>query len=862
MQQYLGIKAEYPHTLLFYRMGDFYELFFEDAEVAAQLLGITLTARGHSAGAPIKMAGIPYHAAEQYLAKLVKLGRAVAICEQVGEVTGKAPVERKVVRIITAGTLSDAALLEDKQDNFVLSVVMQREQLALAWLSVSSGQFCVQTCSVADFSAELERIQPREIIYSDQDIPLRTALDQIARVSLAEVALPSWQFVHESAKKRLCQHFNVVDLSVFALQDSPLAVIAAGVLLQYVQQTQGQNLSHIQSLQRQSRADFVCLDATTRRNLEMSRTIRGESSPTLFSTLDGCSTYMGSRLLQHWLHHPLRDITAIQARQQSIADLLSHQSYSAVLAALKSVADVERISARIALQTARPRDLSGLRFTLQALPAIYATLPNDVGLLGVIADALRIDCPLLTLLEQAILPEPAHLIREGGVIADGYDADLDELRGLQSNCGAFLQELEQTERLRTGISTLKVEYNRVHGFYIEVSHAQVEKIPEDYRRRQTLKNAERYITPALKAFEDKALSANERALALEKQLYQQLLQHLQSSLPRLKQLAHALSTLDVLANLAQIAATQNYSCPQFVPNQADIFIKNGRHPVVEAQLRQQQQTRFIANDTLLLQPTRFLLITGPNMGGKSTFMRQTALIVLLAHCGSFVPADRAILPIVDRIFTRIGASDDLAGGRSTFMVEMTETAHILHHATANSLVLMDEVGRGTSTFDGLALAWAIARQLIEKNRCFTLFATHYFELTRLAQDFEAVMNVHLEAVEHQEKIVFLHSVQTGPASQSYGLQVAQLAGVPNSTIKLARRYLQVLENQGMGQAGQGDLFAQLAFLPEEPEHPAPLVAPHPMLLELQGLDLEGFNARQALDLLYQWQLKWGVVESC
>ncbi|MDC7716993.1 DNA mismatch repair protein MutS [Vogesella sp. DC21W] len=831
MQQYLALKRDHADKLLFYRMGDFYELFYDDAEKAARLLDITLTARGASGGQPVKMAGIPYHAAEGYLARLVKMGESVAIAEQIGDpATSKGPVERKVVRIVTPGTLTDAALLDDKRDNLVLAVNMHKGTLGLAWLSLASGEFKVMQTSVEELHSELERLKPAELLLADD-----TGLAVFDSLGTPRKKLPPWQFDTESSTLALTRHFGTRDLAGFGADTLPVAVGAAGALLEYVKSTQGVNPAHIAQLSVEEPGELIRMDAATRRNLELTETIRGEASPTLASLLDTCATSMGSRMLRHWLHHPIRRHDKLLRRQQAVRALLAaHQD---IHTQLREVADIERITARVALRTARPRDLAALRDSLRALSgvkAIAATL--DAPLLAELVQLLPADSPVESLLATAILPEPATFLRDGGVINHGYHADLDELRAIQTDCGDFLLALELREKERTGISTLKVEFNRVHGFYIEVSKAQSDKVPDDYRRRQTLKNAERYITPELKTFEDKALSAQDKSLALEKQLYEAVLDQLAPHISELKLMAQAVAGLDVLAAFAERAQTNHYVQPLFV-NETRLEIIGGRHPVVEAEVE-----RFIANDTRLAAERKLLLITGPNMGGKSTYMRQNALITLLAHIGSFVPAERAVLGQIDRIFTRIGASDDLAGGRSTFMVEMTETANILNNATDKSLVLMDEVGRGTSTFDGLALAWAIARALIEKSRAYTLFATHYFELTSLAGEYNSVANVHLSAVEHKDRIVFLHHVEDGPASQSYGLAVAQLAGVPPKVIREARRYLTELENESAARA-QPDLFSTPVVIQHEPE-------PHPAVELLADTDVDDLTPRQALELLY------------
>jgi len=878
MQQYLRIKAEHTDKLLFYRMGDFYELFHDDAVRVAKLLDITLTQRGASNGSPIKMAGVPYHAVEQYLARLVKMGESVAICEQIGDpATSKGPVERKVVRIVTPGTVTDSALLEEKRDNLLLALHQSRNEIGMAWLSLASGKFFIAEVDARQLPAELERLQPSEILIAE-------GVSAPQCRNAANKSLPEWHFDRDTAHRALCQQFGTRDLAGFGCDDFTHGLAAAGALLGYAKLTQGQSIAHIRAAQVYHADEYVRMDAATRRNLEITQTLRGEPAPTLLSLLDTCATNMGSRQLAHWLHHPLRDRGVLQARLEAVEQLQfpspasgggaggegtlsaaplsplgAKELYRSVHEYLKPCVDVERITARIALRSARPRDLSGLRDTLLTLPQLHAELSrvgssaahaethdaNRVGtetcppydLLDRLADALQADTALVELLQKTLKEEPSSVLREGGVIADGFDTELDELRGIQTNCGDYLLELEIRERARTGIDKLKVEYNRVHGFYIEVSFANADKVPDDYRRRQTLKNVERYITPELKAFEDKALSANDRALAREKFLYEQLLDQLAPFIPQLQRIAAAIAELDVLATFAERAATLNFSAPRF-SDDAQLVIRQGRHPVVEAQVEQ-----FTPNDTTLNDARRMLLITGPNMGGKSTYMRQVAIIALLAHVGCFVPAQEAVLGEIDQIFTRIGASDDLASGRSTFMVEMTEAANILHNATDRSLVLVDEIGRGTSTFDGLALAYAIARHLLELNCSYTLFATHYFELTRLAEEFKQLANVHLAAVEHQHSIVFLHSVNEGAASQSYGLQVAALAGVPNSVIRNAKKQLVKLEQNSAAQNPQGDLFTAAPEAPEPEEHP--------LLSALRDLQPDEMSPKEALERIYQ-----------
>ena len=842
MQQYLRIKAEHRGILLFYRMGDFYELFFEDAEKAARLLDITLTTRGQSAGQPIRMAGVPYHAVEQYLAKLVRLGESVVICEQVGDpATSKGPVERAVARIVTPGTLTDAALLDEKRNTLLLAVYTTRQLAGLAWINLASGEFRVCEVAPGRLASTLERIRPAEII-----APEGLALGFTAEVALTRQ--PDWHFDVEAAGRELRAHFATTSLAGFGADGLRPAIAAAGALLRYARATQTRALPHLRALIVERDATFLGLDMATRRNLELTETLRGQAAPTLYSLLDNCITSMGSRLLRHALHHPLRDPAIPAARHAAVAMLLDDggRTLRDLRQAMRGFADIERIAGRIALYSARPRDLSSLRDSLQRLPELRTLLAAAaaVPLLAELSAQLATPDAALDLLNRAILPEPAALIRDGGVIANGFDPDLDELRALNDNCGAFLVELEARERARTGIANLKVEYNRVHGFYIEVSNANATRVPDDYRRRQTLKNAERYLTPELKTFEDKALSAQDRALGREKLLYDGVLTALQGDLPQLQQVAQAIASLDLLAGFAATAQLRDYCRPLF-SSEPGLLIEGGRHPVVEDQLDGGET--FIANETRLADERRLLLITGPNMGGKSTYMRQTALIALLAHVGSYVPATRAVLGPLDQIFTRIGAADDLAAGRSTFMVEMTESAAILHHASEHSLVLMDEVGRGTSTFDGMALAFAICRHLLEKNRCLTLFATHYFELTLLANEYASLANVHLDAIEHGEHIVFLHAVEDGPANQSYGIQVAALAGIPAAVVKAARRQLREFEQRASINPLQPDLFAT-ALADAADARAAPI---HPAVERLHAIDPDRLTPREALDALYE-----------
>ena len=831
MQQYLRIKGEHPDILVFYRMGDFYELFYDDAERGSRLLDITLTQRGASAGAPVKMAGVPVHSVEQYLAKLVKLGESVAICEQIGDpATSKGPVDRQVTRIVTPGTLTDPALLDDKADNVLLCLHRDKSSVGLAWLSLASGRLRVAEVAPQALDNELRRIDPAEVLISNEAV----------LEGYFVTRLPPWQFDVDSGKKRLLKQLGAASLAGFGCEDLTLAIGACGALLEYAGKTQGQALAHVTAVSAERAGEYVRLDAATRRNLELTETLRGEPAPTLFSLLDECATGMGSRLLRHWLHHPLRDRPALMARHEAVACL--DKRFSEVQSVLRQVADVERITARLALKSVRPRELAGLRDTLKLLPALVDALPGLSPLLLKLKGDLATPPDCLDLLSKGLQADPAARIQDGGVIAEGYSAQLDELRGLQSNAGEYLVSMEMRERERTGIPNLRVAYNSVHGYYIEVTNSSIEKmrgsLPDDYRRRQTLKNAERYITPELKAFEDKALSARDRALSLEKALYEELLEQLQKYLVELQRIARALAQTDVLCSFSASALKRNYARPQFV-DELVLEIEAGRHPVVEAQIE-----HFIANDCRLSPTRRLLLITGPNMGGKSTYMRQVALIALMAHIGAFVPARAARIGPLDQIFTRIGAADDLAGGRSTFMVEMTESASILHNATERSLVLMDEVGRGTSTFDGLALAWAIAKHLIEKNKSLNLFATHYFEMTRLALDYKEVANVHLDAVEHKDSVVFLLAVEEGPASQSYGLQVAGLAGVPKGVIRQAKKYLQLLEDSSVARGGQSDLFMETSPVQSEPE-------PDALRTELEKINPDELSPREALELLYR-----------
>ena len=856
MRQYLKIKGEHPNELVFYRMGDFYELFYEDAKKAAELMDITLTARGQSGGSPIPMAGIPYHSAEGYIARLVRAGQSIAICEQIGDpATSKGPVERKVVRIVTPGTLSDDAFLEDRRDNLLVAIYSHREQFGFASLDISSGRFTVSELDdLEGLQGELQRLRPAEILISE-DFPYQDVLDGYTGIRRQG----PWLFESDTARRVITQQLQVRDLTGFGCEDLTLAICAAGCLLQYAKETQRTALPHIRKLSRERREEAVILDATSRRNLEIDTNLMGGTQHTLAWVMDRTATAMGGRQLRRWLNRPLRDITVVEQRQQAVSALLDGFHYEPVHDLLKSIGDIERILARVALRSARPRDLARLRDAFLSLPDLQNALTpvsshHVVRLATIISEYPE----LSDLLERAIIDNPPVVIRDGGVIREGFDDELDELRNISENAGQFLLDVETRERERTGISTLKVGYNRVHGYYIEITRTQSGQAPVDYIRRQTLKNAERFITPELKEFEDKALSAKSRSLAREKALYDEVLETVAAELAPLQDAAQALAELDVLSNFAERATSLRFNAPEF-SDTPGFDIEEGRHPVVEQLL----SDPYVPNDLLMDQQRRMLVITGPNMGGKSTYMRQAALIALLAYTGSYVPANRVVIGPLDRIFTRMGSSDDIAGGRSTFMVEMTETANILHNATEYSLVLMDEVGRGTSTFDGLSLAWATAEHLAKHIRCYTLFATHYFELTQLADDLEHAVNVHLTATEHDDTIVFLHNVHDGPASQSYGLQVAKLAGVPQDVIRNAREQLSHLEG---GAAPTRPATDHTAMAPAEPEkQPRSARVSEPVMqadmfasLEpskveecLADLDVDGLTPRDALNRLYE-----------
>ncbi|MES1927569.1 DNA mismatch repair protein MutS [Salinisphaera sp. T31B1] len=840
MRQYLAIKDDYPHMLVFYRMGDFYELFLDDAVRAAELLDITLTARGESGGRSIAMAGVPYHAAESYLARLIALGESVAICEQMeAPGTQKGPVRREVVRVVTPGTVTDDALLDARRANLIVALAPARRAIGIAVLELARGDFAVT--EVADetaLAAELARLAPREIVVAEG-----TSLD-LAGVETAITERPAWLFDAVSARRKLEAFFDVAQLDAYGCADLPRAIAAAGALIDYVETTQQAALPHISSLRTYAITDTLILDGTTRRNLEIEFSSTGDSRHSLVGLLDRCATPMGARALRRWLAEPQRQFDILRHRHQAI-DTLAQGAHADLHERLREIPDVERIATRIALGSARPRDLSGLSRALQALPDLKQRLAGlDAPLIAALNEQLDTVPDVRELLVRALVETPPVVVRDGGVIARGYDTELDELRALSANADGYLAELETRERQRTGVETLKVGYNRVHGYYIEMGRTHADKAPIDYQRRQTLKAVERYITPELKGFEDKVLSARERALAREKALYAELVESLAGHLPRLQAIAAGLAHLDVLCGLTRCALDYRWVAPTLV-DAPGIRIKGGRHPVVE----QFADHPFVANDTVLDDECRLLLITGPNMGGKSTYMRQTALIVLLAHIGSFVPADAATIGPLDRIFTRIGAGDDLSAGQSTFMVEMSETAQILHHATEASLVLLDEIGRGTSTYDGLALARAVAERLARHNRAYTLFATHYFELTQIADQWPASQNAHFEVADYrsggEERLVFLHAIRPGPASRSFGLQVASLAGVPRGVIRQAKKHLDELEAQSRAEAGpQMGLFEAAAPDPAVPVEDALRDA-------LAELDCDDLTPRQALEALYR-----------
>ncbi|MFT6028875.1 MAG: DNA mismatch repair protein MutS [Oleiphilaceae bacterium] len=861
MQQFFRIKRDHPSEILFYRMGDFYEMFYDDAKIAANILDITLTARGKSDGDPIPMAGIPYHAAENYIAKLVRSGYSVAVCEQTGDpATSKGPVERQVARVVTPGTLTDEAFLDSKKDNILCAIDFDHdEHFGLAYIDLSVGRFCIlEAENLGALLSELQRIRPAEILISD-DFPYETALENYSGIRRQA----PWLFDHESSLEQLIRQFKTKDLSGFGCQDMLLAINAAGCLIQYAKDTQRNQLPHITSLSKETRSEYIMLDAASRKNLEIDTNLSGETKHTLAWIMDACKTPMGSRLLRRWLNQPLRDRSIIKSRQDAVEALTANYYFDAIQESLKHIGDVERILSRVALRSARPRDLSRLRDSLERLPKIQSELKIFKGeKLTELSCSISVHPECCDLLSKAIVENPPVTTRDGGVIAEGFDEQLDEFRNLSDNAGQFLIDLETREKQKTGLSSLKVGYNRVHGYYIEISKLQSANAPTEYLRRQTLKNAERFITPELKEFEDKALSSKSRALSREKALYEEIIDHLNTIFVPLQLTARSLAELDVLTNFAERAQNLNLSKPHFCSDN-NLFIQQGRHLIVE----QLSSAPFVPNDVVLNNDRKMLIITGPNMGGKSTYMRQIALIVILAHTGSFIPAEDAMIGEIDQIFTRMGSADDTAGGRSTFMVEMTETANILNNATEQSLVLMDEVGRGTSTFDGLSLAWSSATFLAQKLKSYSLFATHYFEMTQLEEEYKNCINVHLSATEHDDKIVFLHNVLEGAASQSYGLQVAKLAGVPESVINNAKEILKKLESQDI----QKHTITTQEYNDASPQkneakkankelkqtdpitHQNDLFASNVSEVELKisKINLDELTPRQALDMLYQ-----------
>jgi DNA mismatch repair protein MutS len=861
MQQFFKIKRDHPSEILFYRMGDFYEMFYDDAKVAANILDITLTARGKSDGDPIPMAGIPYHAAENYIAKLVRSGYSVAVCEQVGDpATSKGPVERQVMRIVTPGTLTDEAFLDSRRDNILCAIDFNHnENFGLAYIDLSVGRFCIlEAENLGALLSELQRIRPAEILISD-DFPYETALENFSGIRRQG----PWLFDHESSLEQLIRQLKTKDLSGFGCQDMHLAINAAGCLIQYAKDTQRNQLPHITSLSKETRSEYIMLDSASRKNLEIDTNLSGETKHTLAWIMDACKTPMGSRLLRRWLNQPLRDRSIIKSRQGAVEALSENYHFDVIQESLKHIGDVERILSRVALRSARPRDLSRLRDSLERLPKIQSELKTFKGeKLTELSHSISEHPQCCELLSKAIVENPPVTTRDGGVIAEGFDAELDELRNLSNNAGQFLIDLETREKEKTGLSSLKVGYNRVHGYYIEISKLQSANAPTEYLRRQTLKNAERFITPELKEFEDKALSSKSRALSREKALYEEIIDHLNTIFGPLQLTARSLAELDVLTNFAERAQNLNLSKPQFC-NDNNLFIQQGRHLIVE----QLSSAPFVPNDVVLNDDRKMLIITGPNMGGKSTYMRQIALIVILAHTGSFIPAEDAMIGEIDQIFTRMGSADDTAGGRSTFMVEMTETANILNNATEQSLVLMDEVGRGTSTFDGLSLAWSSATFLAQKLKSYSLFATHYFEMTQLSEEYKNCINVHLSATEHEDKIVFLHNVLEGAASQSYGLQVAKLAGVPDSVINNAKEILKKLESQGIQKHTitmqehnvSSSQKSAVKNTNKEIKHGVPVAHQNDLFasnvseveLKISKINLDELTPRQALDLLYQ-----------
>lgn len=834
MRQYLTIKAQHPDILLFYRMGDFYELFFDDAKKAAKLLDISLTARGKSSGEPIPMAGVPYHAAENYLAKLVQHGESIAICEQTGDVSqSKGPVKREVVRIVTPGTLSDEYLLPEKQDNLLACVFEEKNHYGFATFDITSGRFITyQLQSIEELDTQLQRTQPAELLHPESF----SALETISQKAYCR-RRPDWEFELQTCQSVLTKQFNTLNLHGFGLEKQPLAICAAGALMQYLKDTQRTALMHIQAIKTESIHNYVLLDSATQKNLELIQNLSGSTSHTLSEILDNTTTAMGSRLLKRWILQPLRCHTKLNERLNAVEELLNTNIYQELPTHLKVIGDLERILSRVSLRNARPRDFARLRDALTVLPNIYEELDiTKAPLLQTLKQHISHFADEADLLSRAITEQPPLLIRDGGVIKEGYHPQLDHWRNLSQGASDELEKIEQQERDSTGLSTLKIKFNKVHGYAIEVSRAQSHLVPEHYQRRQTLKNTERYIIPELKNYEEQVLSSQENALTLEKQLWEELFDLLMPSISRLQQAAYSCAELDVLSNFSERADTLCYTRPTFSHEQG-IHIVDGRHPVIEQALNKP----FISNDVTLNHQQRMLMITGPNMGGKSTYMRQTALICLMAHIGCYVPAKQATIGRINRIFTRIGAADDLASGRSTFMVEMTETANILHHATSESLVLMDEIGRGTSTYDGLSLAWATAHDLAKRLECLTLFATHYFELTQLDKNIPTIANWHFDAIEHEQGIVFKHRIKQGAASQSYGLQVASLAGIPNHVIHEAEKKLRSLESNNPS---------------SEQTTPKKIITEHgsePSRLEraFENIQPDELSPKEALNLMYE-----------
>ena len=834
MQQYLRFKTDYPDMLLFYRMGDFFELFFEDAKHAAKLLDLTLTSRNKNAADEIPMAGVPVHSVENYLIKLLRHGESVVICDQTGDPTSsKGLVERKITRIITPGTITENALLEHSRENYLLAVCKAGQSAGLAYLDLSSGRFILQTCqSLQELSNEVERIQPAEILVPE-DATITFKKTSVVR------RLPAWHFESESATTALCKQFSTRNLSGYGCDEHPLAIASAGAVLQYVKDTQKSALPHIDGLKVHKNDEHILVDSISRNNLEIERSTRGQKTNSLIGVLDKTASTMGARQLRLWLNQPIRIQSTLLKRHAAIKQLIEFDELAALHSLLSQGNDIERIRSRIALQTAQPRDLDALRETLNIIPSVRQVLiPYNEELLQECSDMFDQHEVLASTLAHALKDQLPAIIRDGGVIKSGFNEELDRLRSLSDCANQYLVEMEQQEKATTQIPSLKVAYNRVHGYYIEISRNHVHLVPEYYIRRQTLKNTERYTTQELKRFEDEVLSAKERALRCEKHLYEKLLADLIKELGTIQHCAHGLAQLDALVTLAERAKTLNYVQPEFT-TESSIHIKQGRHPVIE----QVQNESFTANDTVLDPQHKVLLITGPNMGGKSTYMRQVALITWLAYTGSFVPAAAATVGPVDAIYTRIGASDDLSSGHSTFMVEMTESANILNNATCDSLVLMDEIGRGTSTYDGLSLAWSCAEHLSTVNKCYTLFSTHYFELTQLPEFHDNIHNVHIDAVEHEDKIIFLHALKDGPANQSYGVQVARLAGIPKSVIANAKLRLKQLELSNYQKDNQ-DCDLQLGLPLEKHQNP-------PVLEYLMGIDPDDLSPKDALEILYK-----------